>query len=225
MKKVYFTALGLIVATLYLQAFWSEVNINPFPYIAPSQYFAYTVGGFSGIVISFLLGSAFSGLTKKFKEPPGEVQFSWRQEWYVIVFLAACLLFGLASLPLFLMGAVGLLGLFASFRLANSKTYQALHEDIEIRRLLIFAFFLLPPFSMFAGQSEAHRRIYFDIQEVRWVGSKEHQELIGSTYFGRLGDVLVFIDEEEKRRFLVPSSKLEGFSFTQETEPADGGND
>lgn len=223
MRSLYFTVLGLFIATLYLQAYWSEVDINPFPYIDPSQYFAYTTGGFAGIIISFLLGRAWAGLTKKIRKEPYELKFVWRKDWFIVAFLSICLVLGFVSLPLFLMGLVGLLGLFASYQLANSTTYAALNENIEIRRLLIFAFFLLPPFAIFAGQAEAHHRLYFDVREVSWVASENHHELLGTIYFGRLGDVLVFIDNDENRRFLVPFSSLEGFSFQNVTEPGKGG--
>lgn len=125
---------------------------------------------------------------------------------------------GLASLPTFLTGIIGLLGLFASFHLANSKTYEALNDDIEIKRIMIFAFYLFPPMSMALGEMEAEIRIQSHIREVRWVGSREHQEVIGTIYFGKLGDMFVFIDKEEKYKFLIPSSELEGFSFTQKAK-------
>ena len=215
MKSIYFTVLGLLVSTLYLQAYWSEVSINPFPYIDPSQYLAYTIGGFSGVVISFLFGSAWAGLTKKRKDPVEEVKFSWKSDWYIVALLAVCIPLGVASLPLFLIGVLGLLGLFASYRLANSKQYEALNEDIEIRRRLILAFFILPPFAMFGGQAEAHRMIYFDIKRVGWVSSEAHQEIVGSAYFGKLGNILVFVDRAENRKFLIPSSSLNGFAFKE----------
>lgn len=223
MKSIYFGVLGVLgvlVSTLYLQAYWSEVSINPFPYIDPSQYLAYTIGGFSGVVISFLAGSAWAGLAKREKPPVEEVKFSWKSDWYIVALLAVCIALGVASLPLLFMGILGLLGLFASYRLANSKQYEALHEDIEIRRLLIFAFFFLPPFAMFGGQAEAHRMIYFDVKKVAWVSSGTHQELVGSTYFGKLGDVLVFVDREKNRKFLISSSSLSGFSFEAGNQPA-----
>lgn len=209
--------MGTIGAIVYLFSFWRTNGIDPFPYIAPNQIIMHALGGITAITLSGLIGSALGAIIKKPRttEELANPTFSWKNEWYIVVIFGLPFLFGVFIDPAVVyFGAVGLLGIFASFPLSKTDALLFISKSAEVRRLFIFAFFCIPGTAFLLGYANAMIKTHSDQKEiVHWVGDLRMQEIKGTIYLGRLGEHQIFIDPNSSERFIVNSSTVGPFSI------------
>ena len=210
MRIAFFSFLLIVLATFYLYGYWRTFGIDPFPYLGPDQIVLHSLGALCGGVFTLLIGAGIGAITKR---GPSKGKF---EKYFMAV--VGCLI-GLAGFfygiySVFVLGALWLLGIFASYPLANSESFKFLSKKPYYRQKLIFIFFIGPPLAHYLGF--AHTLLRSDPrsgQKVVWVANSDYEKLIGTLYLGRMGDSDVFLSKETGLTFILPDSKFGGIGL------------
>lgn len=203
----YATFLGFLCSAVYLYTYWQAFGIDPFPYLDVSSLASYTLGAIAGSALTVLFGVAIGAFKKPEKETDEPPRFSW-SDWPMLLVAAFLLFLGIGSPSILAGGLLVLIGLFASYRLSASTYLQFLHPSAQIRRLMIYAAMALPVMALIG----AHANVWVNLSGpnksiVIAVDGIEQEGIIGSTFVGVLGDVIVFATQDDqgriKERFIV----------------------
>jgi hypothetical protein len=225
---------ALLVATLYLWAYWRSFSVDVFEHISLTEVVkiaAYPIlSAFFFSAIGVLISEVISIDKKQPSKKNQETAFSkFMNRWVAVIMAVILLIFFISiffvSFEYQWIFSAFLIGAFIAIIVMPTNFLESEINSASLRLAVVFIISVLVPFSYAQGSINAHRILKgkdFLYQAVDIFGSHDDRNLAPKMrlrYLGKLNDRFIFFDPVKETTVLLASSDVKSLELKRFREP------